>query len=412
MLVRLAWRNLGRNPRRTGLTAAAGVFAAFLTILSLAMAKGSHERWIDDSVRLFPGHFEVSLDGYREHGTLDYGMTLDPEARRGLDELPRIQGWAPRLETWALAMPDREGSAGRAAWLVGLDPLKEGQLTKLGGSVSAGRFVGIEPERQVVLGEALARNLGVEVGDSVILIAADYYGSQSADRFEVIGTLSVGDPQFDSYSALLDLGTLREFLDVAANGLSHVAVFVADSDAVPPLGARLAGIFPLESYEVLSWEQLIPDVVQLMLLDDVGAWLSVGILIVVIGFGMLNTVLMSVYERVREFGVLRALGMRPRAIFTLVMLESVQLSLLGIVIGLALVVPLTLWLEQSPIPLAGETWKDVGALLGIEPVIEFSLSARQLIGTPLVLILVALLAALPPALRAARGRPVDALRET
>ncbi len=411
-LVRLAWRNLGRNPRRTALTASAGVFAAFLTLLTLALAKGSHERWIDDVVRLYPGHYEVSLEGYREHRTLDYGMTLDAATRRGLDALPRLEGWTPRLESWALAMADREGSAGRPAWLVGVDPQKEGRLTTLGRAIGAGRPVGAEPRREVVLGEVLARNLGVEPGDSVILVAADYYGSQSADRFEVVGTLAVGAPDFDSYSAILDLRTLQQFLEMG-DGLSHVAVFVADSEAIAPLGPRLAAIFPEESYEVVPWDQLVPDVVQYILLDDIGAWLMLTVLIVVVGFGLLNTVLMMVLERVREFGVLRALGMKPRAVFALVMLESVQLAALGIAVGLALAIPLVLWGEQHPIPFGGESMAEMFELFELStPVIEFSLSARQLIGTPLVLIAVSLLAALPPALRAARGRPVDALRET
>lgn len=410
-LLRLAWRNLGRHPRRTGLTAAAGVFAAFLTLVSLALAKGSHERWIDDVVRLYPGHYEVSLEGYREHGTLDYGMTLEPAARQGLDALPRVEGWAPRLESWALAMPDREGSAGRAAWLIGLEPPRERQLTRLGVSVARGSFVRADSAAEVVLGDALARNLGVEPGDEIILVAPDYYGSQSAGRFRVIGTLLVGDMQFDSYAALVDLDVLQNFLE-AGDHLSHVAVFVADTGAVAPVRPRLAQIFPARSYEVLDWEELVPDLVQLLVLDDVGNWLQLGILITVVGFGLLNTILMSVFERVREFGVLRALGLKPRSVFALVMLESVQLGLMGLALGAALALPLILWLEGHPIPLSGETMEGMFELFSFQPVIAFSLSLQQLVATTAVLLGVAILAAIPPALRAARGRPVDALRET
>ncbi len=409
-LLRLAWRNLGRNRRRTALTTAAAMFATILTLVTLAMAKGSHERWIENAVRLYPGHYEVSLAGYREHRTLDYGMTLDAASRRGLDDLPLVEGWAPRLESWALAMPDREGSRGRPTWLIGVDPRREGQLTKLGESLRDAQRGQAVQKRGLILGEVLARNLGVAPGDSVILIAADYYGSQSADRFPVLGTMEVGITEFDRYAALLDLDTLQEFLE-AGQVVSHVAFFVEDSDAVVPLGLHLASMFPDSNYEVLSWEQLIPGVIQLMLLDDIGAWLSLAVIIVVVGFGFLNTVLMSVFERVHEFGVLRALGLKPRGVFGLVMLESFQLSLLGIALGLALAVPLVLWFAQHPLPIATGEYAEMAEFFEIEPVLEVSLSARQLIGTPLLLIGVALIAALPPAVRAARGRPVDALRE-
>ena len=124
--LRIAWRNLWRNPRRTGLTAAATVFAIALTLWSLALAAGSHTRWIESSVRLYPGHIEVSALGYRENQTLDYGMTLSAEQESALDAVPDADGWAPRLESWALAIPDREGSLGRAAWVVGVDPGRTG----------------------------------------------------------------------------------------------------------------------------------------------------------------------------------------------------------------------------------------------------------------------------------------------
>jgi ABC-type antimicrobial peptide transport system permease subunit len=121
---------------------------------------------------------------------------------------------------------------------------------------------------------------------------------------------------------------------------------------------------------------------------------------------------MSVFERVREFGVLRALGLRPRAVFGLVVLESVFLSLLGIAIGFAIGVPLVLWLGQHPVHLVSQEMRSSLEVFGLEPLIMFSLSKSQLIGLPLVLIAVGLLAAVLPAIRASRGRPVDALRET
>jgi ABC-type antimicrobial peptide transport system permease subunit len=149
-----------------------------------------------------------------------------------------------------------------------------------------------------------------------------------------------------------------------------------------------------------------------MRLDDVGNWIGNSVLIVVVGFGLLNTILMSVFERVREFGVLRALGLRPRAVFALVLIESLQLTLLGIALGLALGTPLVLWLSDHPILLTSDGAGAAVELFDLEPLIVFALGRGQLVTLPLILIGVGLLAALPPAFRASRGRPVDALRET
>lgn len=411
MLLRMAWRNLWRNPRRTALTAAAGVFAVALSLTSLALALGSHERWIDQVVRLYPGHIEVSLEGYRDNLTLDYGMTLPESGLERFEELPGLQGWAPRLETWALALPDRDDSVGRAAWLLGVEPARELAVSRLAGAVREGRFVEERGEAQVVIGATLARNLGVGIGDLVILLAGDYYGSQSADRFEVVGLFEVGDPRFDSFGALVPLATLQEFL-VFPGGVSHVAFFAEKSQFTEPILERVAEVFPRDLHEILAWPELIPDFVQFMILDDLGNYLTLAILVTVVAFGLLNTILMSVFERVREFGVMRAVGACPRTVFELVVLESLLISAIGIAIGTALAVPGLLWLAEHPIPFSAEGYDDMFELFQLEPEIMFRVTARQSIGMAFTLLAVSVLAALPPAVRAARGRPVDALRET
>jgi ABC-type lipoprotein release transport system permease subunit len=279
-------------------------------------------------------------------------------------------------------------------------------------ALDAGRMASrADGAREITLGALLARNLGVSVGDAVIVLSADAYGSQSADRFSVVGTFSIGDDEFDGFGALVDLAELRAFLE-AGDSVSHVAVFLPESEDQTSVAVELARRFPGDSYEVLPWQELMPDLVQFMRLDDVGNWIGNSVLIVVVGFGLLNTILMSVFERVREFGVLRALGLRPRAVFALVLIESLQLTLLGIALGLALGTPLVLWLSSHPILLESDGAGAAVELFDLEPLIVFALGRSQLVTLPLILIGVGLLAALPPAFRASRGRPVDALRET
>jgi putative ABC transport system permease protein len=412
MLLRLAWRNLGRNKRRTALTTAAGVFATLLSMLNLSVSAGSHERWVEHAVRLYPGHFEVSLADYRENRTLDYALPLDGALHAKLDSLQGIEGWVPRLEAWGLISADTDDATGRGVQLFGLDGTREAKHARLVNAVDAGRMAAASDDaREITLGARLARNLGAEIGDAVIVLSSDAYGSQSADRFEVVGTFSVGDDEFDGFGALVDLGTLQDFLE--ADGLaSHVAIFLPAGAALEPVGAQLDADFPADAYEVLPWQELMPDLLQFMVLDDVGNWIGNGVLIVVVGFGLLNTILMSVFERVREFGVLRALGLRPRAVFALVLIESLQLTLLGIGIGFAIGIPLVHWLSGHPIPITGEDTRQSIEIFDLEPMILFAFSRTVLVTLPLLLIGVGVLAALPPAFRASRGRPVDALRAT
>jgi ABC-type lipoprotein release transport system permease subunit len=413
MLLRLAWRNLFRNKRRTALTLGASVFATLLSFVNLAISDGSHERWIEHAVRLYPGHFEVSLRGYREERTLDYALPLGATELAALDGLPDGARWAPRLESFGLISADRENASGRAVQLFGVDPAREEGLSRLLGAITSGRMAApADGARELVLGDKLAENLRVAPGDDVIVVSADAYGSQSADRFRVVGLMHVGDDAFDGYGALVDLGALQSFLE-APGSVSHVAVFERHGDdGLAPIGAALRARFPADRYEVLDWQELMPDLVQFMLLDDAGNWVGNLVLIVVVGFGLLNTILMSVLERTRELGVLRALGLRPRAVFELVMLESILLTLAGMALGFGLAIPLVAYLAKHPIPLGGGNIAATTEVFDLEPVIAFGFARDSLVLLPAVLICVGLFAALPPAIRAARGRPVDALRET
>jgi ABC-type lipoprotein release transport system permease subunit len=407
VLARLALRNLWRNKRRTALTVAASVFAVFLTMVAESLAAGSHKRWIEEVVRRYPGHVEVMARGYRDHRTLDYGFEITPERARGLEGLAGAEGWAPRVESWALAMPDQEGAFGRAAWLLGVDPSRESSVSRLGAAVE-GELLDGEGGPEVILGARLARSMRVGAGDTVILLSTDAFGSQAADRFRVSGTLEVGAPEFDSALVLLRLDRIREFLEYGEK-VSHVAVLARSADAAEALAAELAGLFEAADYEVLAWPELLPDLAQLIEFDDVQNRLTLGILILVAAFGVLNTVLMSVFERVREFGVLRALGARRRMLFGVVLLEAALLGALGVAVALAAAVPLVLWLEGHPIPLGG-SFGEMMQLFDLEPVIVFDLERKNLFGTPLVMLGVAILASLPAALRASRGHPVDAIR--
>jgi ABC-type lipoprotein release transport system permease subunit len=413
LLLRLAWRNLWRNKRRTGLTIGAAVFATLLCLLNLAISAGSEKRWIANAIELYPGHFEVSARGYRDSRALEDALALTGEQRAALDSLPEA-GWAERLEAFGLISADTEHATGRGVQLFGLDAQRERGLSRLVGAIGEGaapsRAGGGGP-RQIALGDLLARNLGAKLGDDVIVVSGDAFGSQAADRFRVVGLFHVAADELDGYGAIVDLAELQDFL-VADGGVSHVAVFARDTRELPELGKRLASAFPADRYELLTWPELVPDLVQFLDMNDAGDWIQNGLLLIVVAFGLLNTVLMSVFERVREFGVLRALGMRPRTVFGLVVLESLLLSLLGIAAGFAIGVPLVMFLSHHPIPLTGESVRQAIAVYGIEPVIQFALARTELVALPLVLLAVGLVAAVIPAVRASRGRPVDALRAT
>ena len=406
--VRLAWRNVWRNGRRTALTSAATVFAVFLVALSLCMSAGTHRKMVEDGVRLGSGHVTISGRGYLENQTLEQFVPLSAELVGLLDGSEGIAGWAPRVSSFALlSHGDRSDGVG----VLGVDPARESSVSTLAQRVSSGRFLSEQGQREVVLGAALARDLGAQLGDDLLLYGIAYSLEMAYELFTVVGIVRLPIPDLERALALISLRDAQEFF-VYGDRVSEVAILALDVEAGKQLLPRLASALAAmgaDELEVHGWAEHMPELEQFVLLDRAGMFLQLSILVVVVGFGILNTILMSVLQRTRELGVMRALGLSPAAVLRIVYLESIILSSVGLVIGLAVAVPTALYFEANPIPLGGEM-AAMTELLGMEPLIVFDFELSQLGSVSLMIGVVAMLAAAYPAFKASRARPVDALR--
>jgi len=403
--LRLAWRNVWRNPRRTGLTVAATVFAVVPVVFFVAMAAGLHEKMIEDSVRVSSGHVQISGRGYFEKQTLEQFMRFDEELVRRLDAMPEVVGYAPRVVAFGLLS---EESATRGVAILGVDPERESSVSSLSARVQSGRFVGGGGRREMVLGARLAEILSAEIGDELLLYSVAYSLETAYELFRVVGIMRLPDANLDRSLAVVSVADAQEFY-VYGDRVTEVAILARDADAVPALRARLAESLREGGVEVRSWKQTMPELDQLIFLDDAGMYMMLVILVVVVAFGILNTILMAVLERKREFGVVLALGLRPRAVFRIVYLESLMLAGVGLVLGLVIGIPLVLYFQANPVALTGDSAAAM-ELFGIEPLFVWKLKPLNPIGSTLTILGVAVVAALYPALKASHGRPVDVLR--
>ena len=408
---RLAWRNVWRNPRRTALSVAATVFAVVLVIFSVSMADGSHEKMIEDAVRLSSGHVAISGKGYRHSMTLEQSVPWDGRVEALVERAEGIRAWAPRILSFALiSLEDRS----HGGMIIGVDPEREANVTKFMSRVNEGRFVGLNPEpdvREVVLGRKLAERLGAGIGDEVLLYGVAYSLETAYELFEVVGTVALPDPRLERNLAIIHIGVASEFY-VYEDRITEVAILAESAEESGPLRAELESLLvgPLsEELELQDYHEMMPGLVQLILIDDAGMYIMLAILIVVVGFGILNTILMAILERTRELGVILALGLKPIALFRMVYLESMMLAGVGLALGLLIALPPLAWLNGVEIPMGGDIAKAT-EIWGMEPVLTFKLLARNPIASTITIIVVALLAALYPALKASRAHPVDALR--
>ena len=406
-VLRLAWRNVWRNPRRTFLTVAATVFAVFLVVVFVAMADGSHTKMIEDSVRIQSGHVQLAADGYLENRTLEYFLAFDPTLEQALGAVPGVEAFAPRVNSAALLSLE---SSTQGAVLIGVDPVLEPSVSTLADRIAEGAFLPAGTVRPIVLGQQLAENLGASVGDEVLLFSMAYTLENAYDLFVVAGTVDLPDAGLERVLAIVSLADAQTFLAYEGR-VNEVALRVASAGNVPAVTAHLErALADREGLRVHPWNEVMPQLEQFIVIDDAGMYIMLLILVVVVGFGILNTILMSVMERQQELGAMLALGLRPLRIFAMIYAESMMLAVLGLGIGLALALPFVLYFVAHPIPLPADGLGAAAELVAMEPVITFELRETTLPGAAITILGVAALAALYPAIKASRARPVDALR--
>lgn len=396
-----------RQKVRTGLTVAAITFCTFSILLTMATARGMHQEMIQTSVSIFTGHFQIQAQGYLDDPGLEKSFTLPPRVVRDLEADEDVMGVAPRVVSGGLVSTDAK-TAG--AIIVGVDPEREARSTTMMKKVRDGRFLEPGDQKVAVVGTTLARNMGLKVGDEIQLMVQSFYGSLELAFFRVKGTVETGSPDFDQSLLVLPLSATQEIfeLDDMITEASVVLKSERSKKRVMALARQSLDREGSSPLLVVQWEELLPELVEFVLLDNAGGVLYLAILVLVVAFIVLLTITMSVMERVREFGVLMAIGTRPRRVFGVIMIECIMLGLLGTALGLLLGSGPCYYWSVHPIPMA--EWADAYKEFGIEPMLRTILIPAMYWGTTLIMMVIVVLASLIPAFRATRIRPVEAMR--
>jgi ABC-type lipoprotein release transport system permease subunit len=355
--------------------------------------------------RTFSGHVQVQAEGYDENPKLRTSIAgvedLALELRRSLPEA-RV---AARAVAFALASSD-ERSFG--VQLVGVQPAAEPQVSTLPGLVREGRFLEDPDAPEIVIGVVMARNLKTSVGKEITLLGSGYDGSFAAGIVEVVGIFDSGVPDLDRGLAEVPLHYFQDTFSMQDRGntvaialpsLAGVATAVSAADAVASTRSDLVA---------LDWNALHPGLKQAIQADLSSAWFMYGVLIVLVAFSVLNTQLMSVLERTREFGVIGALGVRPRKLVSLIMLETALMSTIGLAIGLFLGWLVALYFNVNGFSYPG--MDEIARRYNLPGEMYPSITLGTMLVGPGVVFAFCLLASAYPALRLLRLRPVDAMQ--
>lgn len=399
----LAWRNIWRNKRRTLISASSVAFAVLFAISISSLQKGGWDRMLDNVIRFYFGYVQIHAQGYWDEQTIDRSMLLDYDQIQQLSDAMGVPV-TPRLESFALAST---GPATMGVLVCGVDPQGEDALTGLKSRLTEGTYFD-DNQNGILLAEGIATELGLEVGDTTILLSQGYQGLSSAEQYTIQGIIKFGSPDLNKLFVFMDLPTAQYFFG-AEDRATSLVVGLENAKAVPGAIQTLRKLLDPEGYEVLGWEELIPDLVQARALDDAGSIIILLILYIIIAFGLFGTVLMMTKEREYEFGVLVAIGMGRGTLTAIVVLEILFLSLVGAVIGMLLALPVVTWFHYNPLVFTGEM-AAAYEQYGVEPIIPTVIELKIFLKQALVIFLMALAMAIYPYFKIRYLSPIQSMR--
>ncbi len=396
----LAWRNIWRNKRRTIITLSSIFFAVLLALFMRSMQLGSYGNMIKNSVESYSGYIQIHELGYWENKSINKLLEHSQSIQDSIENLPSVNYVIPRLETFALAATE---TLSKGVAVIGTDPEREDHMTKLSEKLVAGEFFEADKEG-ILISEGLGNYLRLGVNDTLILLGQGYHGTNAVGKYPIAGIIKLVNPQMNNNTVYMPLKTCQ-YYNGSPNKLTSMALVLDSYDAVKKTTARLKEDFG-ERYEIMDWEELQPELVQLIQSDNAGGVIMLGILYMVIAFGIFGTIMMMTMERLREFGVLISIGMQKLRLAGLVFIETLLIGILGLLVSFMAGVPLLLYMYEHPIPLTGSAAKGIEEM-GFEPIIPFSLDISIFYTQGLAILVIVMLCLTYPYLRLWWLKPVE-----
>ncbi len=390
-LLKIAWRNLWRNRRRTLITVASVFFGVVLATFTTSMQEGSYEFYIRNITEFYSGHLQIHDTAWWADRSVNNTYVPSPGLGDEIRNLPAVKMQTSRLESFALAS---HGNATRGVAVMGINPESEDSLTALRRKITMGDYLG-KADIGVVIAAGVAEYLRLGIGDTLALISQGYHGSSAAGLFPVRGVFRHPSPGLNNQLVIMTLSRSQDFFSVPGGVTSVVIMLESNArlDALKEQVSRLAG----DTLSVMTWAEMQPELLQQIESDRVSNGLMKVLLYILIGFGILGTIIMMMKERRREIGVMVAMGLQKYRLAGLLVTETFLLSLTGVLAGIAGSIPLVLYFYYHPIPFTGQA-AEAMLQYGWEPVLMFSCSLDVFTRQALLVFLLTLIVALYPLL--------------
>jgi len=401
MLLKLAWRNIWRNRRRSVIVLSAIVVGIIVLVMSESLVEGVLNGMLENQVGSYAAHIQIHQKGFNDNRIIQRTVPDPARVERAMRSIPTVTAYSTRVLSYGL-LSSASNSSGVS--LIGVHPDQEERVSTIKRSIVEGNYLSGR-EREIVVGKGLSERLGVVLGDKVVAMASTPDGQVGSDVFRISGIYQTSNSEFDRVCVYISIGTAQRMLAIG-DRISEFAVIASSIDSVEQIDRQLELQLD-DTYEVLNYKELMP--AMMMMIELFGE--AIGIYYLIIGiaviFGIINAMLMSVLERIREFGVLMAMGMKGRKLFSMIMIEALFLGIVGTVIGLGVgvAVYLPFWKYGLDLSAFAEGLTMFGMGVIVYPVLTPDAVVRMLVSIPFM----SVLASIYPAMKAIRLQPVRAI---
>lgn len=406
MIFKIAWRNIYRNKKRSLITITSIFAALFLIIFMRALQFGFYDNIIKTVVESYAGYVEVHAKGFWDNQNLENSMVVDNELIKNIESVNGVENTVERLQSFSLIST---GEKTRGGVINGVVIEDEQKITDWNKNIIDGSF---QLERnEIIIAKGIAEYFDLQIGDSLILYGQGYRGMMAAGKYPVKGIIDLKNPNLNKLGIFMTLESARDYVS-SDNISTHIIIdkrqYYSEDKILNDLESILSS-----DYEVMTWKETLPEIEQTITADSAGGLIMAFILYIIVVFGMFGTVLMMTEERKYEFGVLISIGMSRIRLFSIILVETVILSMIGVVLAILVTYPISYYFYLNPINIVTLMGEGADVMLeefGFDPVVPFSISLDIPFSHALIIFTFSFLISVYPAIRIFRLNPVKSMK--
>ncbi len=406
MILKIAWRNIYRNKKRSLITITSIFAALFLIILMRALQFGFYDKLIETVVESYAGYVEVHADGFWDNQNLDNSMEVDQSLINDIKSVEGVANIVQRLQTFSLISM---GNKTKGGVINGINISDEQKITDWNKKMISGTFkIG---KNEIIIGKGIAEYFDIKENDTLILYGQGYRGMMAAGKYPVKGVIDLKNPDLNKLGVFMNIETARNY--VSSDEIStHIIVDKKQYYDEEKIANELTQVLS-KDYEIMTWKETLPEIEQTITADNAGGVIMAFILYIIVVFGMFGTVLMMTEERTYEFGVLISLGMSRARLFGIIFIETIILSMIGVFIAIIITYPITFYYNLNPIDMAtlmGEGADQMMEEMGFSPLFPMSIEWDIPLTHALVIFISSLLISIYPAIKISKLNPVKSMK--